>query len=105
MDIDEILKDRGATHGAFNDQAALAQALKAVMRRGRNWEGLAGDARESLEAIATKISRILTGDAEEADHWNDIAGYARLIGGTVDAKVETGITRLVRRLQPEKGEA
>jgi hypothetical protein len=28
--------------------------------------------------IAVKISRILTGDAGEPDHWDDIQGYAHL---------------------------
>ena len=28
--------------------------------------------------IATKVARILNGDATDPEHWNDVAGYARL---------------------------
>jgi hypothetical protein len=28
--------------------------------------------------IALKLSRILSGKPDEQDHWDDIAGYARL---------------------------
>jgi hypothetical protein len=34
---------------------------------------------EALSMIVMKISRILTGDPNHADHWADIAGYATLI--------------------------
>ena len=33
---------------------------------------------EALEMIAHKIARILSGDADYADNWVDIAGYAQL---------------------------
>jgi hypothetical protein len=34
--------------------------------------------KESLEMIALKLSRILSGQADYRDHWDDIAGYVRL---------------------------
>jgi hypothetical protein len=33
---------------------------------------------ESLEMIAHKIGRILAGNENFHDHWDDIAGYAKL---------------------------
>lgn len=33
---------------------------------------------EALDLMATKQSRIVSGDPTFADHWDDIAGYARL---------------------------
>jgi hypothetical protein len=34
---------------------------------------------KGLTMIALKVERILTGDANEPDHWLDIAGYANLV--------------------------
>jgi hypothetical protein len=67
------------THGDFVDTAAIAQSLKAVF-------AAAGAARfgpaqrEVLDQIAVKLARILCGDPSYADHWLDLAGYARLAG-------------------------
>ena len=33
---------------------------------------------ESLDMIASKLAQILAGNPNEADHWLDIEGYARL---------------------------
>jgi hypothetical protein len=33
---------------------------------------------ESLDMIAMKMARIMSGDPSEPDHWQDIAGYALL---------------------------
>jgi hypothetical protein len=33
---------------------------------------------EALDMIALKLSRILSGQANFKDHWDDIAGYAKL---------------------------
>ena len=49
------------------------------MRDTANWEALTEVQHEALEHIATKIARILSGDPNHADHWNDIQGYARLV--------------------------
>jgi len=79
MKIAETLADRHKTHGNYKHQAATAQKLKAVMREFPNWESLPMDMKESLELIATKLSRIGHGDPYHMDSWHDIEGYARLI--------------------------
>jgi hypothetical protein len=48
------------------------------MKLGHKWGPLASDQREALEMFAAKISRILTGDPDYPDNWDDIAGYGRL---------------------------
>lgn len=73
-----LLSSRGATHGDWKQQAALAYALKDTMSMGRNWPTMLPAQREALEMIAVKMSRILSGDPLTPDHWDDIAGYARL---------------------------
>lgn len=43
-----------------------------------NWDNLAACHQESIDMILTKISRIVSGNPSEPDHWDDIAGYAFL---------------------------
>ena len=76
---DDIIADRRKTHGPFEQQFAFAQTLKLYFRYSPNWDQLSGVQKESLELIATKLSRILTGNPNEPDHFSDIAGYARLV--------------------------
>ena len=75
----DILDEREKTHGDYYRVAMMAQELKDVMRRGKNWKTLDDTQREALEMIASKIGRILSGNPHEVDHWRDIAGYAALI--------------------------
>jgi hypothetical protein len=41
---------------------------------------------EALEMIAHKIGRILSGDPNHQDHWDDIAGYAKLVSERLQGK-------------------
>ena len=78
--IENILEERGNRYGSLMDNARLAQLLKSDMRAARlAYVGLASDQKEALDMIASKISRILTGDTNYADSWVDIAGYATLV--------------------------
>lgn len=85
VDIQSLLSERGQTHGDFTDHARATQAIKAVFkfeleeRAMRGQEPLNDKALESIDMIAHKLGRILAGDYLHADHWNDIAGYARLV--------------------------
>ena len=79
VNINDILAERAATHGDYKEQAAFAQHFKRMMRAGRNWERLDFHQAQSLEAFADKISRVLCGNANEGDHWRDVAGYAQLV--------------------------
>ena len=71
-----LIAERGKAHGDWHKQASIAQQLKAVLYPARN--ALTPHQVEALEMIAVKMSRILAGDPNHADHWDDIAGYARL---------------------------
>ena len=61
----DILAERQKTHGDFYDVAMVAQELKDVLRRGKNWKML-DDAQ-------------LSGNPHEVDHYRDGAGYFQLI--------------------------
>jgi len=81
VSVNEILGERAKAYGAFRDNARLAQALKRAMADHAQDMGttFSDDQWEALEMIATKISRIVNGDPENVDQWDDIAGYATLV--------------------------
>lgn len=89
--ITQILAERGAQYGKFEGHALVTQALKEVIQTHIADQGyvtdstpayqmLAPDQREALDMIANKIGRILNGNPNHADSWDDIAGYAKLVG-------------------------
>lgn len=89
--IDEILKNRHPllaerehTHGNYQATALIAQRFKDISKSTPNWSGNLTDVqRESLEAIFTKIARILSGDPNHPDHWRDVEGQAHLVTETL----------------------
>lgn len=76
---DALLVERSKTHGDFSEHARITQQLKDVMRSAPGWIILTYEQRESLEMQAHKTGRILAGDPNHRDHWDDQAGYARLV--------------------------
>lgn len=75
MGVEGILCERQKTHGEFRTHAVMSQYLKDVMADKR----LSSVQREGLEMIFHKIARILNGNPDYKDHWDDIAGYATLV--------------------------
>jgi len=84
MSTKKILDARAKTHGSFAENARISQALKAVMESG-SYEKLPDTHREALDMIALKLSRILSGQHNYRDHFDDIAGYATLVAEELDA--------------------
>lgn len=74
-----ILAERGKRYGAFVDNSSVSQGIKVEIKAGRKWSQMAWDQRECLDQIACKISRIVTGDPNYVDNWDDIAGFATLV--------------------------
>jgi hypothetical protein len=54
------------------------------MRQSSGWDHLGNEHAEALEMIAMKIARILSGNPNFADHWEDIEGYARLVSNELE---------------------
>jgi hypothetical protein len=76
---DPLLQEREKTHGSFERNAYISQQLKDVFfPAGRRYDMLLDVHLEALDMIALKLSRILSGQAGYKDHWDDIAGYAKL---------------------------
>jgi hypothetical protein len=70
------LIERKKTHGDFSVHARITQGLKDVLRDDRN--KLLPIHKEAIDMILHKIGRICAGDPNIHDHWDDIAGYARI---------------------------
>jgi hypothetical protein len=82
--ITTILDERGARYGSFEDNARISQTLKSIvaseanMRMSRKQLPLMYYQKEAIDMILHKIARIISGDPNYADNWDDIAGYAQL---------------------------
>lgn len=74
---EKLTNERHNTHGDWTQQSRLAYELKNLLRQHHHVDLTPGQM-EALDMIAVKISRILTGNPNEPDHWDDIAGYAFL---------------------------
>lgn len=76
-----LTEERRKTHGDWEVTARIARRLKQVindelaLKRGPQ----PGPHQvEALSMILAKIARIVSGDPNHPDHWDDIAGYAML---------------------------
>lgn len=85
-----LLAERKTTHGDYRANAELSQGLKWILRSKPSWEKMGEPHREALDMIVHKIARIMNGDPDVADHWDDIAGYAKLVSKDI-AGVKRGI--------------
>lgn len=88
--VAEITKKRGSVYGPFLHNAIVAQAIKTALRSipdpdndGLQWGDLPLDVREGLDLIALKMSRIVTGEPEYLDNWDDIGGYAKIVADRI----------------------
>lgn len=80
---DKILTTHEATHGNYSRTAECAQTLKTVFRSQEGYANLTAVQRESLDLTCTKWARILCGNPDFKDHWDDLAGYAKLVAETL----------------------
>lgn len=76
---DALVADRGQIHGQWSHQSDICQHMKQYAMGQPGYEKLSRSQRDGLDMILVKISRILAGDPNHKDHWDDIAGYARLV--------------------------
>jgi Domain of unknown function (DUF6378) len=74
---DPLLVEREKTHGDFRVVAEISQRMKFLIDE-FDKDAMNMAQCEALYMIAVKIARILAGDPFYKEHWDDIAGYARL---------------------------
>jgi hypothetical protein len=76
---DDLIAERQGTHGVFRENTVYMQAHKDLMRAQPGWEKLEPWQKEALDMFAHKIGRILHGDPNYKDHWDDLVGYAKRV--------------------------
>ena len=77
--IQDMLNERGSRYGKFSKHADITQRIKEAMYDSPNWHKLKPNQKEALEMTAHKIGRILNGDPNYLDSWEDIVGYIQLV--------------------------
>jgi hypothetical protein len=76
---DKLLNERANTHGNFCDVSKTTQTLYNSLRGGQSFDKLSDSQREALHMCCSKLARIVNGNPNFKDHWDDIAGYTTLI--------------------------
>ena len=79
----EILVARGKEYGEFAEHARITQNIKAAYKDSPNWNKLPPAMKEALEMNAHKVGRILNGNMNNKDSWQDIEGYTKLVSDTL----------------------
>lgn len=77
---EDILKERGKTYGDFVDFSDVSVELRRTILQGLYAAGvkLSHAQEEAIFMICHKIARIVNGNPDHVDSWQDIAGYAEL---------------------------
>lgn len=94
-EIDALLTERSQTHGDYAQHAGITQQLKQAMHNTPGWSKLNDMQRETLDMIAHKAGRVLAGNPNFADHWDDIAGYARLVSQTIEPIIHVTLPKTI----------
>jgi hypothetical protein len=76
---EKLITERGSQYGDAEDQWTTSQMLKSICHTSPNWETMPELHKEALDMICLKMSRILVGDFNHMDHWDDIIGYAKVV--------------------------
>ena len=84
--IGNVIKEREITHGDFEMKAIFIQEIMEDISGLYVWKDMSADQKESIHMIIAKLSRILYGNPNHADHWIDIAGYAKLVSDRLENK-------------------
>lgn len=88
--LKELLQERGSRYGSFVGHAQITMNLKEVIHTAliERDKQLDDDQMEALHMICHKIGRIVNGDPDYADSWQDVAGYAQLVADRLNGVVQ-----------------
>ena len=87
---DDLLKERGGTHGPWLLQSRISENLWQIMLS--TDKAYSPSQAQALHMICTKLGRIVAGNEDEIDHWRDIAGYATLVANDLEPKLAEGFS-------------
>ena len=87
--VDAILNNRAKQYGKFIEGAEIMQMTKRLVHNYVEQRGtsLAFDQLEAIDMIIHKLGRIINGNPDKVDHWDDIAGYATLVSDRLKGNV------------------
>lgn len=88
MSVEQILAERQKTHGSFETHSMVCQGIKDALQASENWFKLTPTTKEALDMIAHKMARIVNGQEDFKDHWDDIAGYATLKSKLIESRTK-----------------
>ena len=94
-DLASLIAERTKNYGEFYPIAEASQELKSAVKHyvyERDLK-LAPDQTEALDMICHKMARIINGDPDYIDSWDDIAGYARLVADRLRKDRKDGIKK------------
>lgn len=85
--VDEIIDQRASVYGEFARVAKFSCDFKSLLERFQSEADcrLTYDQKESMHMIMHKIARIISGNPNYIDNWDDIAGYATLVANRLRA--------------------
>ena len=91
METEQLLKERSSVHGDAKLQFIFSRFFKKEFSEYLNPTRFKNEsdydmALETLDMIAVKLSRILAGQPDFKDHWDDIAGYAKIYSNYLESK-------------------
>lgn len=92
---------RGPVHGNFAEGAGITQSIMDMLSKASSWPRMNAAQKESVHMIVHKVHRIVTGNPNHQDHWDDIAGYAHLGAQSSDgmAPAPVALTRVRKRVK------
>lgn len=73
-----LLEVRPTTHGDFADGAKFVQTVMRAAQESPSWGKMTDVQKECFHHVAQKMQRVVCGDPNFPDHWDDIAGYAKI---------------------------
>jgi hypothetical protein len=88
MSVEKILAERPSQHGEFEENARATWRIMEALQAERNWATLGAGQKHALYMIAHKMGRILAGDPNFPDHWEDIEGYAECVVNRIKKPVK-----------------
>lgn len=74
-----LIDTRQGVHGEFMENSRCTWEIMRALQDERNWSVLPDHMKHALYMVAHKMARVLAGNPEEPDHWDDMAGYATLV--------------------------
>ena len=92
MNAEELVESRIETSGDWAKFAVASSDLERWVVKHQQRD-LTDSQKAALNGIAIKLSRIVVGDPNFLDHWDDIAGYATLAAKEIQRRPPTALGR------------